>query len=517
VIAVTQQELDNISTKELIAISNEFILDARYPQLNKDELRLILCMLSLINKDDEDFKRYRIAIKDIMQIYKISHKDYVKRLDDATDGLMKKIIKLNTEGYEFNKVAWCSSAKLVEKKYIELSFHPDLKPFLLVLKGNFTSFDYSEAIFLGGFYAYKIFQLVKCFQGMGVVTGEISRKVELEWLRDYLEIRPGMYKSFGPFRHKVLEPARKEIEKDTSVIWSYEPIKTGRKITALNFLWKDNTGQKQSRLPFPAINEYDTVGQRLKELGFTDWANMREYLPTEKDWELAFDNLEHEKETRKKRNEIVDNPGGWLRSQLKKIEKGSPYSPTPQFKKYLIEEEKRKEQGKRKAEQIRKQLEEAERAKKQEEEKKVKIELKIKEIGPKEWESLKSEARKIVQKRIKKPKITAAAKQEAAKLKLSKIAKAERIKIEKEALNNTKEAFLHFGGAVSENSQAFKTACENEKVKIIESQYVLAIQGMEDYKKRIEKQIEIDARVLLVKKYKIATSLSPSNLSDLNN
>lgn len=239
----------------LIATSNDLLIEAQWPQLKINEQRLVLYMLSLIQRDDKDFKPYRISVRELCNIMDGSRKDLYARFDEATDGLMKKVIRwINPDEKgekRIDKTTWCSSASVIPGQgCVELRFDPTLKPFLLALKGNFTTWGEARAVIrLKNHYSLRLYQFMKYNQGLASVDNRQSVVVEVSWLRDYLSITDDTYKLFGHFKSKVLVPAQKDIATKTDIEFNFKQIKKGRKVEELEFVWKQNKRYDQKELP----------------------------------------------------------------------------------------------------------------------------------------------------------------------------------------------------------------------------------------------------------------------------
>ena len=243
----------------LIATSNDLLIEAQWPQLKINEQRLVLYMLSLIQRGDKDFKPYRISIRELCNIMGGNRNDLYARFDEATEGLLKKVIRWISPDEKadgrIDKTTWCSSASIIPGKgCVELRFDPTLKPFLLALKGNFTTLGEARAVIrLKNHYSLRLYQFIKYNQGIAKVDNRKSAKVELAWLRDYLAIPEGTYRLFGHFKSKVLLPAKKDIAAKTDVEFNFTQIKKGRKVHELEFTWQKN--QRYRQLELPGIGE----------------------------------------------------------------------------------------------------------------------------------------------------------------------------------------------------------------------------------------------------------------------
>lgn len=116
-------------TGNLVRKGNDLI-NARH-ELNVNENRLILLTLTEIQPGDEDFKPYRIRISDFIDLTGKTNKAMYDRARQITKSLMGKVFEIPQENGHL-QVAFLSRARYERGKgYVELSFDPALKPYLL--------------------------------------------------------------------------------------------------------------------------------------------------------------------------------------------------------------------------------------------------------------------------------------------------------------------------------------------------------------------------------------------------
>ncbi|MEH7569563.1 replication initiation protein, partial [Priestia megaterium] len=114
--------------------------------------------------------------------------------------------------------------------YITLQFHPSLKYLFLELKEKFTSYQLENVVRLNSVYSIRIYELLKQYERLR------KRELTLEELRHFLAIEPTKYKQYGHFKSKVLAVAQKEINNKTDIHFEFVEIKTGRKVTSIEFI-----------------------------------------------------------------------------------------------------------------------------------------------------------------------------------------------------------------------------------------------------------------------------------------
>lgn len=245
-----------MSEKNLIVQHNK-IIEAKY-KLSIGEQRLIKVLVSMIEKDDEDFKVYQISIKHLSDLLGISDNDFYKRVENISKKLISNVLTFKNEDGRKLQVAWLSSADYIYKKgIVELEFSPKLKPFLLQLKSHFTSYELGNIINLKHTYSIRVYELLKQYEKIG------HRRFSVSDFRDALALEDGEYKQFCDFRRWILKTAQKELAEKTDISFVWEEEKQGQKCVALKFII---TSQK--RLKITAKEDTKVIQQIDVQLGF---------------------------------------------------------------------------------------------------------------------------------------------------------------------------------------------------------------------------------------------------------
>ncbi len=227
---------------KLIKKSNELI-EARY-KFDIWETRIFSTVLAQIGRNDEDFQVYRIYLRDIIKEFGINNGNAYDLLREAADNLMNKKFFLDYEGdgaerkkvyHIIRSVDYMTKLKEESKRglneYVDVSIDPDMKPLLLQLKAQFTTYDIRNIIKFKSGYTVRIYELLKQYEGIG------HRKIAVENLKEAFEITEE-YPLFANFYQKVIEPAHRDINEHTDLeITDIEKIKEGKKVVALRFVF----------------------------------------------------------------------------------------------------------------------------------------------------------------------------------------------------------------------------------------------------------------------------------------
>lgn len=244
----------------LVSYSNN-LAEARYSLLPIEQ-KLIFAMISLISPDDEEFKTYKIDVRQLADYMAIDRKSAMRELDKATDRLMARVLRIPIEGgNRLLKLHWVSHCTLGDK-VVEFSFHEKLKPYLLRLKGHFASFKYQIIVSFRGSYTIRIYHLLKTWEYKGFCEYSLTE------FREILDIDGEKYPEFKEFNRNVLAPAKREFEKQdkatglylSDITFDLQTIRTGRSITHLRFIIKKQAYQEAFNLiPQPDPNEVGEV------------------------------------------------------------------------------------------------------------------------------------------------------------------------------------------------------------------------------------------------------------------
>lgn len=235
-------------TNQLVTKSN-ILIEANY-KLGVVEQKIILCLASNIHPEDSDFKSYTLPIKEFNRLLGLNGTPKYTELRQITKELMQKVFEVRIDK-KVIQVAWLSYVAYNESEgTIDVRFDPFLRPYLLELKKEFTSYKLENIVKLKSSYAIRIYELLKQYERFQ------ERTFFLSDLRKMLGAE-NVYPAYGNFKQRVLLPAQKELMKKTDISFEIEVAKKGRKVEKVKFLIKS---AKQ-----PKIEELDIFESNLEE------------------------------------------------------------------------------------------------------------------------------------------------------------------------------------------------------------------------------------------------------------
>jgi len=239
---------NKIENKDIVVKSN-ILIDGRI-RLTAQEQKIVLGMISKIKRTDPPDKEYRMHIPDFLFMLDTKRTAIYTEGKEIISKLMEKVIYLKTDT-GLLIISFLSSAEFYEgKSYVDFKFDNKLMPYLFYLKERFTTYQIENIVQCRSVYSIKMYEILKSFEGIG------ERKISLSDLKHMLDIDKNQYKRFSNLKSRVLEPARKEIDKFTDISFSYEKIKSGRSIAGVHFFIGTH---KQMPLKFSDPEDQDFI------------------------------------------------------------------------------------------------------------------------------------------------------------------------------------------------------------------------------------------------------------------
>jgi plasmid replication initiation protein len=212
-----------------IVIANT-LNEARF-KMSKIEQKLFLYCVGIVDNKDNILQRtFEMSVSDFADFLELSRKDIHKTMIDTTKNMASKVVEFYNKEGNFTQMTVLSTVTYKKKKgQIEVKVNSDIAPYLIDLKNQFTQYSLQEVIQFKSVYSMRIYQILNQWA--------YKEKVEytIEELRFMFDIEQDEYKLYGHFKSKVLEVSHKEINKSSSLKYTYKEIKTGRKVTSIIF------------------------------------------------------------------------------------------------------------------------------------------------------------------------------------------------------------------------------------------------------------------------------------------
>ncbi|PWK27619.1 replication initiator protein [Arcicella aurantiaca] len=235
------------------------------------EMRVFTKMLMKIHRDDEDFKVYRIYLHEVIQDFELQEDGHsYKFLKQGAERLGRREIRVLMDTPDgkmelFTHIATGVKSFVEEKtaKYLDISFHPDMKPYLLQLQSQFLMYDVRNILKLQSSFSIRIYELLKQYETIG------KRTLKVQELKEMLDV-VDKYPLYGNFKQRVIVKAQEDLEKFTDIKFTFDEVKSGRAVTGLVF-WIIPNREKQDSgnllyLPEVASTIVEDTDQEISQL-----------------------------------------------------------------------------------------------------------------------------------------------------------------------------------------------------------------------------------------------------------
>ena len=227
--------------RDIIYQSNPLI-EGRQP-FGAIEMRLFLLALQNVNPHvsqndklyDEAFKDLTLSPNEVKDIF--GNGVYLKRIEEICVGMAEKVVTTKEEDGSFVAYPIFGRIEYRPENGLLIRFNEEMKPLILdILESGkgYTKLDAKQLFGLQSAYAVRLLELMLQYRGL-MRNNIITRHIELDELRFFLNIEEGKYKQVGSFVQIVLDVPIKDINNRTEYIMSYEKTKKGRKVTGFTF------------------------------------------------------------------------------------------------------------------------------------------------------------------------------------------------------------------------------------------------------------------------------------------
>lgn len=226
---MTQKEIITAQS-QFVAMRNELIQKSRY-QLTKQEQKIILFMVSKITPYDEPGTEYPFSFAEFETVCNLNREGGKEkiRIGEALRALKTKPLEIRLSEKKRVITSWFNEAVIDdETQEVKISFSKYLVPYLYNLQSFYTQFSLSNVLPMRSKYSIRLYEYLKSVKSKGhkqtFSVEEIKERVGSE-----------NYDKYKDFRVRVLERAVEEINTYSDLMVSYKEIKTGRRVTHIEF------------------------------------------------------------------------------------------------------------------------------------------------------------------------------------------------------------------------------------------------------------------------------------------
>lgn len=220
-----------MSDQNSLVVHSNALSRARWTIESVWEPRLVALLANKIHSNDEDLKKYEIPISELFQS-KTYGKEQYREVEKTIDKVMSRVITMrNDTGWKkYNVFLYCEFNN--KTNMLTLGVHPDLKSHYLHLQNQFVKYSLTEFLQLPSIYSQRLYQFLKSWDDKPETPN-----ISIDDLHELLNVSESAKKNYAELKRYVLDKAYKDIHKITKLQFEFEPIKTGRKVTAVRFVF----------------------------------------------------------------------------------------------------------------------------------------------------------------------------------------------------------------------------------------------------------------------------------------
>jgi plasmid replication initiation protein len=232
------QVLESTIENPSVTMSN-LVVRAKH-DLTLGEKRILMMCLSKVDSRHMEDSRFKIKLyaKDYAKMFEISNKTAYEQLKNVSTALYNRSIKhiiINRKNKEIvHLFRWVSGITYHDGEgFIELGFSPEITPYLVNLKSDFTSYKLQSATALRSVYSWRLLELLMQFKSTGLL------RIPLNEFCHAMEVSDNYANTYKELRRRVIEPAVKELNKHKHLAIEWKPMKQGyRLVSGLEFRFK---------------------------------------------------------------------------------------------------------------------------------------------------------------------------------------------------------------------------------------------------------------------------------------
>ncbi len=281
------------NTDKFVVTQSNDLVEAGYPTaMTARAHKTARLLLALISPNDKDLRTYTVTISAVKQYLgmkpDVRWGAFYKELDEIAGRLRESPIRIKKPNGDRLNAVFLSAFEISPKQgTVTFEISGLLKPYLLELKKNYTSYLLTHIPKLKSGYSIRLYELLHQYRKIG------KRYFDLADLQE--KVGSNYHDKYNNFKRRVLLQSQKDLKKHTDLAFVFHEQKEGRKVVGIQFIIFGNTPEKKNsrQLSFledafeitdktekPALSE--TIPQTLNELGISE-QNVAKYLAKEFD------------------------------------------------------------------------------------------------------------------------------------------------------------------------------------------------------------------------------------------
>ncbi len=247
------------------------LIEASY-NISIDEMRLISFVASKIDSRQKSIGEVKIYPSEFAEAFGLDRHNMHRNLINALKSLANKSVTMPLDGKRNIVLPWLGMGiydrQPNDGSHVVVAFSQYIEPYLFELKERFTAINFEYAAKLNTPFSFRLYQwLYKAKNLNNNKHGDtVAVLLEIDWMKSQAALS-GDYERWDHFNDRVIRPAVQRINANTDLSVIYEPVKTGRKVTAVKFIYVVETETKLSKPLRPRLARRPKVKKGSHEEG----------------------------------------------------------------------------------------------------------------------------------------------------------------------------------------------------------------------------------------------------------
>ena len=230
-------EANTLSTGHLVEKSKKLVW-AKFKDWGAGELRLLDVYLSRIDARNPDSSNVRFTLKEYAELIGVSELRHAQ-VSASTEKFLGNVVTLRNSSdenewamYTLFTTARCFKDKKIGQYMVEIDCNSQLKDvFFNIAQDGYIKYRLQSTIRMKRQYSIKLYGMLLDMMDLPPE----KQRLNLEKLREQLDVPKDAYTEFKFFKRDVLDPAKKEINTVSNINMDYERIVEGRKCVGIKF------------------------------------------------------------------------------------------------------------------------------------------------------------------------------------------------------------------------------------------------------------------------------------------
>lgn len=250
--------LANSKTRKVY--KNKKLNNANFADFGLNDYQIFLFLISKLGKVDENGKylqpeklqkEHTITALEFSEAFNIALPNAYPILKKAGVRLIKSFLTVEQmDLFETWQVGICSVTKYNHKEgSLSVTFTEHIMPYLAQVKQKFVMYNLKEIANFNSLYTTRFYEMIQEWQSTGYIIKSVAQ------LREFFAVG-AKYATYRDFKLYTFQHAINEINEKTGFNVRFTEIKTGRKVTAIEFHFVKTVVEKRFKADGTQQNTY---------------------------------------------------------------------------------------------------------------------------------------------------------------------------------------------------------------------------------------------------------------------